>query len=172
MRLTLDRRQTVMARGCPINPPIGGQELEALFLGLDEEEFVERILVIERGVELSGRVGCGQGQKNGFLSFEGDDNFLRIEGAPALTGNMAGMVFQSHLPDRHGAHMELRLVLIEEIGVRFRRIVRAPPSNRRGSTYREEGARRMCLFVVVKPEHLATERRILEVRLPRRRFFR
>ena len=43
------------------NPPIGGQELEALFLGLNEEELVERVFMIEWGVELSGRMTCGQG---------------------------------------------------------------------------------------------------------------
>ena len=43
------------------NPPIGGQELEALFLGLNEEELVERVFMIEWGVELAGRVACGQG---------------------------------------------------------------------------------------------------------------
>ena len=43
------------------NPPIGGQELEALLLGLNEEELVERVFMIEWGVELSGRMTCGQG---------------------------------------------------------------------------------------------------------------
>ena len=50
--------------------PVNREELEALFLSLDEEEFVERVLVSKRGFERSGGVRYGQQQKSHMLIFK------------------------------------------------------------------------------------------------------
>ena len=95
--------------------PVRGEQPEILFLGLHEEQLVEGVSVGKRGLQLAGGVTLGQGQ-DGYCPqlFERGDHLGGIEGALALAGRPQCVVLQPHFPDRHGAHVQLHLVLTEE----------------------------------------------------------
>ena len=63
------------------NLPISGEEFEALLLRLNEEEFVERIVVVNRGFKCSRGMTHGHRSENHILAFEYCNHIIRVEGA-------------------------------------------------------------------------------------------
>lgn len=103
----------------PCHLLVSRQELETLFLGLNEEQFVEWVFVFKWRVEFSGGVSDGDWQKRHVLPLEHGNNVVWIEGALPQTSSPAGIVLQPHLPDRNGAYVDLRLRLGEETALDF-----------------------------------------------------
>ena len=58
---------------------IDGQEFEALFLGLNEQEFVKRIFMGDGNLQRPGCVTRGHRQEDDMLVFKHIDHNVRIE---------------------------------------------------------------------------------------------
>lgn len=84
----------------PCHLLVSRQEFEALFLGLNEEQFVEWVSVFRRCVEFTGGVSDGDWKKRHVLPLEHRNDVIWIEGALSQTSSSAGIVLQPHLPDR------------------------------------------------------------------------
>ena len=63
--------------------PVGGEQFETLLLSLDEQQFVERVLVIERWLNRPCRMDDRHRQERHVLIFEGDEYVVRSETALA-----------------------------------------------------------------------------------------
>ena len=87
-------------------PPVGGEKFEVFFLSLNQEQFVEWVLVFKRCFERPCSVTCGHRQKDYILPFQDGDHVNRVEGVLTLARPMTDAVFQPHFPDRYGAHMQ------------------------------------------------------------------
>ena len=92
---------------------IDGQEFEALFLGLHEQEFVKRIFVGDGNLQRAGCMTRGHRQEDDVLVFKSIEHNVRIEETLASAGAVSALEFQPHLPDRHGAHIELYRLICE-----------------------------------------------------------
>lgn len=86
---------------------IDGKEFEALFLGLYEQHFVERVFMENGSLQGSGRVTWGHRQENDVLIFKQAEHEIRVERTLSFAGAIEALEFQSHLPDRHGAYINL-----------------------------------------------------------------
>ena len=93
----------------PCHLLVSGQEFEALFLGLNEEQFVEWVSVFRRCVEFTCGVSEGDWKKRHVLPLEHSNDVIWIEGALSQTSSSAGIVLQPHLPDRNCAYLDLCL---------------------------------------------------------------
>ena len=76
------------------NPTISGEEFETLFLGLNEEEFVERVVMINWRFECSRGMTYGHRQEDHILPFEHGNHVTRIERALSLARWMISTVFR------------------------------------------------------------------------------
>ena len=75
-------------------------------MGLNEEEFSERVFMINWRFECSRGMTHGHRQEDHILPFEHGNHVTRIEGALSLARWMTSTIFQAHLPDRNSAHVE------------------------------------------------------------------
>ncbi len=108
----------------PRKLPIGRQELETFFLVLNEQELIERVFVFDRCVELTGSVSDRHRQERHTQAREHCNNLIWLEQALSPPSGSAGVVFQPHLPDRHGANVEAYALLGKESALDFRELPR------------------------------------------------
>ncbi len=86
--------------------PIRRQQLQTLFLGLNQQQFVKRISMVERLFQSACGMPHRQRQKRDLLIFQRPDHILGRKAALAVTRHMPGTVFQTHLPNRHGTNVQ------------------------------------------------------------------
>ena len=77
--------------------PVHGQQPEAFLLSLHEQQLVEWVLVVERGLKLSRGMEHGHRQKRHVLIFKSNDHVLWVEAALAGTRRIAGVVFEPQI---------------------------------------------------------------------------
>ena len=85
---------------------VRGEQLEALFLCLDQEQLVERVPVTERDVECPRRMSHGHGHEHNLLILQDGKHSVWVKGALARPEPIACVVLQAHLPDRHGTDVQ------------------------------------------------------------------
>ena len=104
----------------PDQMSINGQEFEALFLGLNEQDFVKRIFMGDGSLQQPGCVTRDHRQEDDILVFKHAEHNIRIEETLASTRPVPALKFQPHLPDRHRAHIELYRLICENepLGIR------------------------------------------------------
>ena len=103
---------------------VKGEQFQPLFLGLDKQQFVERIPVTERRLERPRGMQDRHRQERHVLFLERGDRVIRIETALARAGRMPGMEFEPHLPDRYGADKQLRFECAEKTEMRRQHLPR------------------------------------------------
>ena len=91
----------------PCHLSVNRQELETLFLGLNQQQLGECVFVFKGCVEFSCGVSDGDWKKRHVLTLEHSNNVIWIKGALPQTSSSAGIVLQPHLPDRNCAYVDL-----------------------------------------------------------------
>ena len=87
--------------------PVFGKQPETFHLRLDHQQFVERVLVIQRNRKFAGGMAHRHRQERHVLVFQGGDDIFGREAALAFTRPVAGIVLETHFPDGDGADVKI-----------------------------------------------------------------